>query len=777
MPVVCRYAGPRGSGQYCAPRHQAARRRRSSARRLATLPSMNSSPIRTDIPPTRSGSTITLRWISCPYAAARTAASRSRCSALSAMATRTTAIRRSRHCAASRAYSVRLASRLRPLGCTAAWLIRYRASGVALPSRSESSRPRLYSAGTSGLDRTVRSSGAPATTRPNRNSWSSRSSRWRPRSAAAEIDRTASCSAASDNSAGRDHCPAARLATRSMVASLTRPPSRSRTRPVLASTGRLPSASARRSAGSASSSVTTAKSSSPSVLAAAADVTAAESCSLASAREARLAPLMSGPRPRAGAAGLIFEILHEALHDAALSGLVLQRLTHDPAGQVYGQGAHLGPEHLDRQLAVGVDLRVRRGDQAPGLGLGLLPHLGDDLGALFLGLLAEPGGLLPGFRELLLVLLEPLIRLGLRLLGALDAALDLLGPLGQGLLDPREQHLVEDAENDQERDRADDQLGKARKQRTLRTRCGQVFHGLASSPVSITFSLTDRSARGVEDVRDDQADQRERLGQGEPDVHVGADQPGRFGLPGHGLHAVTEDEADTDAGPDSGEAIGDRAEVDVELRGGCGSSHEMCEKHVLIPLRSGRRIPGGGVAVTAVRLPASSAFLPRLRVMSVTCFQRTADVLRGQDREDESLQPLDEHLEGGEHDDHGERARAEQEPDAEAEHVPAREGEHQDQDVPGEHVAEQPDRQGKRPDQDVLEDLDRGQDEKDRYRRAGRDHVLEVAAQALMLDAHHRVGDVDHKHQRDRIGDPGCHRELCDGDDLHQVHHPDEEEQ
>src|ERR1035438_6418594 len=610
MPVVCRYAGPRGSGQYCAPRHQAARRRRSSARRLATLPSMNSSPIRTDIPPTRSGSTITLRWISCPYAAARTAASRSRCSALSAMATRTTAIRRSRHCAASRAYSVRLASRLRPLGCTAAWLIRYRASGVALPSRSESSRPRLYSAGTSGLDRTVRSSGAPATTRPNRNSWSSRSSRWRPRSAAAEIDRTASCSAASDNSAGRDHCPAARLATRSMVASPPRPPSRSRTRPVLASTGRLPSVSARRSAGSASSSVTTAKSSSPSVLAAAADVTAAESCSLASGREARLAALMSGPRPRAGAAGLIFEILHEALHDAALSGLVLQRLTHYPSGQVYGQGAHLGPEHLDRQLAVGVDLRVRRGDQAPGLGLGLLPHLGDDLGALFLGLLAEPGGLLPGFRELLLVLLEPLIRLGLRLLGALDAALDLLGPLGQGLLDPREQHLVEDAENDQERDRADDQLGKARKQRTLRTRCGQVFHGLASSPVSITFSLTSRSARGVEDVRDDQADQRERLGQGEPDVHVGADQPGRFGLPGHGLHAVTEDEADTDAGPDSGEAIGDRAEVDVELRGGCGSSHEMCEKHVLIPLRSGRRIPGGGVAVTAVRLPASSAFLP-----------------------------------------------------------------------------------------------------------------------------------------------------------------------
>src|ERR1035441_4273216 len=347
---------------------------------------MNSSPIRTDIPPTRSGSTITLRWISCPYAAAKTAASRSRCSALSAKATRTTAIRRSRHCAASRAYSVRLASRLRPLGCTAAWLIRYRASGVALPSRSESSRPRLYSAGTSGLDRTVRSSGAPATTRPNRNSWSSRSSRWRPRSAAAEIESTASCSTASDKSAGLDHCPAARVATRSRVASPTRPPSRSRASPVLASAGRLPSVSARRTAGSASSSATTAKSSSPSVLAAAADVAAAASCRVASASVARLAPLMLGSRPRAGAVGLAFEILEETLHNAALPGLVLQRLTHDPAGQVHSQGAHLGPEHLDRELTVGVDLRVRRIDQAPGLGLGLLPHLGDDLGALLPGL-------------------------------------------------------------------------------------------------------------------------------------------------------------------------------------------------------------------------------------------------------------------------------------------------------------------------------------------------------------------------------------------------------
>src|ERR1022692_3838580 len=257
----------------------------------------------------------------------------------------------------------------------------------------------------------------------------------------------------------------------------------------LASAGRLPSVSARRTAGSASSSVTTAKSSSPSVRAAAADVTAAESCCLASAREARLAPLMSGPRPRAGGVRLVFEILHESLDDAALPGLVLQCLAQHPAGQVHRQGAHLGPEHLDRLLAIGVDLRVRRVDQSPGLGLSLLPHPGDDLSALLLGLLAKPGGLLTGLRELLLVLLKSLIRLGLRLLGALQAALNRVGPLGEGILDPREQHLVEHAEHDEERDRADDQFGKVRNQRALLVRGGQVHHGLASSPLSIILSL------------------------------------------------------------------------------------------------------------------------------------------------------------------------------------------------------------------------------------------------------------------------------------------------
>ena len=45
---------------------QAASLRRSAARRLATLPSMSSSPIWTDMPPTTAGSITTFRWTSCP---------------------------------------------------------------------------------------------------------------------------------------------------------------------------------------------------------------------------------------------------------------------------------------------------------------------------------------------------------------------------------------------------------------------------------------------------------------------------------------------------------------------------------------------------------------------------------------------------------------------------------------------------------------------------------------------------------------------------------------
>ena len=53
-------------GLRAAARAQLASRRRSTASRVAMLPSICSSPIRTDMPPTTCGSTITFRWTSWP---------------------------------------------------------------------------------------------------------------------------------------------------------------------------------------------------------------------------------------------------------------------------------------------------------------------------------------------------------------------------------------------------------------------------------------------------------------------------------------------------------------------------------------------------------------------------------------------------------------------------------------------------------------------------------------------------------------------------------------
>jgi len=62
---------------------------------------------------------------------------------------------------------------------------------------------------------------------------------------------------------------------------------------------------------------------------------------------------------------------------------------------------------------------------------------------------------------LLPVLLERLLGFLLRFGGLLEPALDRLGPFLQRLLDPREEHPVQNGEHDEERDCADDQLGKA----------------------------------------------------------------------------------------------------------------------------------------------------------------------------------------------------------------------------------------------------------------------------------------------------------------------------
>ena len=137
------------------------------------------------------------------------------------------------------------------------------------------------------------------------------------------------------------------------------------------------------------------------------------------------------------------------------------------AGQVGGELAHVLAQRLSGLLAVGLDLGVAGGDDLFALPLALRAHLRDERGALLLRLLAQPRGLVPGLGELGLVLLEHALGLGLRGLGLLDPALDGLAALFQNLVDVREELLGEEAEDDDEGDQADDQLGDRRDEGVL----------------------------------------------------------------------------------------------------------------------------------------------------------------------------------------------------------------------------------------------------------------------------------------------------------------------
>src|SRR5215831_7591343 len=368
--------------------------------------------------------------------------------------------------------------------------MRRSAAGVTLAASSASSRPRLPSSGGPSSSRADRRAGSAPRIRPNLNSSSSRSSSWPSRSAAAAVASTASSSAASARSRGDDQRLSAMLVTRSRVGPETRPSSSRRARPFLASVGLVASVSARRTPGSRSSRWVTANRSSPSIAGSAPAASAAVSFSRAMTNDPRLAPLIAAP-PANGPSpppqvcgwssgcpfGLLIQLVQEALNDAPLPGLIGQRLAHHAAGQVHREPADLGLERLERLLPVGLDLRVRHVDQAAALRLRLLAHLGDDLRALLPRLLAQPGGLVPGLGQLFPVLGEGGVRLGLGFLGPLQAALDLVGPLLQRLVEPRHQDLPEREEDDAERDRAHDELGEVGDQWVLKLFGRLVQHG------------------------------------------------------------------------------------------------------------------------------------------------------------------------------------------------------------------------------------------------------------------------------------------------------------
>ena len=78
-------------------------------------------------------------------------------------------------------------------------------------------------------------------------------------------------------------------------------------------------------------------------------------------------------------------------------------------------------------------------------------------------------------------------------------------------------------------------------------------------------SVPVRYGSGAEDEGDDEAEQRQRLGEREAEEDVGTGEAGRLGLAGGGLDVGGQDDADTDTGADGGEAVADRADAAGEL--------------------------------------------------------------------------------------------------------------------------------------------------------------------------------------------------------------------
>src|SRR4051812_16606553 len=89
-----------------------------------------------------------------------------------------------------------------------------------------------------------------------------------------------------------------------------------------------------------------------------------------------------------------------------------------------------------------------------------------------------------------------------------------------------------------------------------------------------------------DDEREDEPEQRERLGERDPEEHRGSDGAGRLGLARHGGDRVADDQADADAGADGGAAVDDASTDRGQPLGGVGSclgEEEMEQSHVGSP--------------------------------------------------------------------------------------------------------------------------------------------------------------------------------------------------
>src|SRR5215831_17584630 len=88
-----------------------------------------------------------------------------------------------------------------------------------------------------------------------------------------------------------------------------------------------------------------------------------------------------------------------------------------------------------------------------------------------------------------------------------------------------------------------------------------------------------------DDERENEAEQRERLGERDSEEHRGAHRARRLGLARHRGDGVADHEADADAGADGSGAVDDASTDRGEPLGGvgrCGGEEEMQHYHVML---------------------------------------------------------------------------------------------------------------------------------------------------------------------------------------------------
>src|SRR6478672_2266730 len=335
------------------------------------------------------------------------------------------------------------------------------------------------------------------------------------------------------------------------VVLFARGPRMSRTSAWRLSTGSASSVSASRSAGfcsaafakANSSSSTLARSPSASATATSAVAYAAALSPLPKMRSSSSIALLGPLLVRALLAG---SDLRDVVVDQLLVRLLVERLPHDPARELDGDLADLGPQLVEDPVALRPDLVLGAGDRVLGLLLGVGLDVAPELVRRHPGLLDDPVALVAGVRELRPIVRELLLGLLARLLGALELSLDLLTPFLEQRVDPGQHPLPEEEEQDEERDRGGDEL------RRLGVEVG-LLAGRSG------FLREDRKAddeherSSLDDERERDAEQRERLDQPDPDEHGRADLTGVLGLASHRLDRLADQDPKADAGADGGE--------------------------------------------------------------------------------------------------------------------------------------------------------------------------------------------------------------------------------